>query len=160
MTVDSKAYRFAIGKFATGVTVILSGEEGDEHGMTASAVTSVSLDPVLLLICVDKKAEMVDRLREAGSFSVNILTEEQSHLSNYFAGFWDESGDPEFEFLSLNNVPILKDALASLACTTYEIIEGGDHFIFMGEVTAIEDSAPEGAKPLLYYKGGYYKLTE
>ncbi len=159
MTIDSKTYRSAIGQLATGVTVILTGTEGNEHGMTASAVTSVSLDPVLLLVCVDKKAEMATKLRENGSFSVNILTQSQSDLSNYFAGFWDESGDPDFKFSRYNGVPILGDALASLACNVYEVLEGGDHDIFIGEVTAVEDDAPEGTQPLLYYRGGYYNLT-
>lgn len=160
MTIDSKAYRYAIGKFATGVTIVLTGDAGAEHAMTASAVTSVSLNPVLLLVCVDKGAEMHNQIREAGFFSINILTETQANLSNYFAGFWKEKTPPPFSFSQFNNVPILNDALTSLTCTVYEIFEGGDHYIFMGEVTAIKDDAPEDTKPLLYYKGGYSKLTE
>ena len=161
MTIDASEYRGIIGKFATGVTVVTTGVDGWLHGMTANAITSVSLDPLLLLVCVDKEAHTHDHLSHAGAFTVSILAEDQQDLSKTFA----TSNKPEEGRLQgvgyrigENGAPIIDGCLASIQCEVTERADGGDHTIFFGRVldAAIERDAP----PLLFYQGTYRKLDQ
>ena len=161
MSLESRTYRDIWGNFATGVTVITTDVEGQLHGMTANGVTSVSLDPLLMLLCVDKGARCHAQLRSAGSFGVSFLTRDQEELSNLFA----RGGDPEQGQLrgapfhtGPGGQPLLDAAMATLECTVKEILPGGDHDIFLAEAThgAIHD--PEAA-PLLFFRGGYRALA-
>jgi flavin reductase (DIM6/NTAB) family NADH-FMN oxidoreductase RutF len=156
LTIDIREYRRTIGLFATGVTVITAGVGEQIHGMTANSLTSVSLDPLLLLVCVDRRARMCAVIHEAGRFAVNILAAEQEPLSRHFAGRAVEGLDIAFD--DLNGVPVLSGALATLSCTVSEILEGGDHIIVMGAVEAFERRA-EPPPPLLYYSGGYHRIA-
>jgi flavin reductase (DIM6/NTAB) family NADH-FMN oxidoreductase RutF len=159
MTLDAKRYRNIIGQFATGVTIVTTAVDGWLHGMTANAITSVSLDPLLLLVCVDKEAHTHDHLNKAGAFTVNILGESQEDVSNTFAA----STKPEdgrlqgFEYrLGANGAPILEGCLSHIECKVTEQTEGGDHTIFIGQVLAAETY--QEAPPLLFYQGKYRKL--
>ena len=154
MAIDAARYRQIAGHFATGVTVITTAHDGWLHGMTANAVTSVSLNPLLLLICVDKTAHAHEQIAKAGRFAVNILTDEQEDISRTFAG------DAEPEQGSLRRVahrignhgsPILDDVLAYMECEVVDRCEGGDHTIYIGAVVG-GDLVDEGA-PLLFFRG-------
>jgi flavin reductase (DIM6/NTAB) family NADH-FMN oxidoreductase RutF len=161
VSIDSAQYRDIVGRFATGVTVVTTRNEGLYHGFTANAVTSVSLDPLLLLVCVDKTARAHEELVNADAFAVNILTREQEDLSNLFA----QRGEPVAENLrgvpsrpGVTGAPIIEAALAYLECETAERLEGGDHTIFLGRVVAGQGG--NDGSPLLYYHGKYRTIAD
>lgn len=159
MAIDAARYRQVIGHFATGVTVITTAHEGWLHGMTANAVASVSLNPLLLLVCVDKAANMHEQIEKAGRFGVNILTDEQEDISRTFAA----TTEPEQNALQgvayrmgEHGSPIIDDALAHMECEVAEAFEGGDHTIYLASVVSGE--VDEEGAPLLFYRGGYRRL--
>ena len=159
MTMDAAHYRQIIGHFASGVTVVTTAFNGRLHGMTANALTSVSLDPLLLLVCVDKAAHAHREFEEAGRFAVNMLTEDQEELSRLFA----ESNEPEEGRLGgaayhfgPNGTPVLDDCLAYLECEVADRCAGGDHTIFIG--AALHGEVLSEAPPLLFYRGGYRRV--
>src|SRR3989442_2699317 len=124
---DPKAFRRVLGLFATGVTVV-AAQHGDEiHGMTANAVTSVSLDPLLVLVCVGKHARMNQFIQGAGGFSINVLAEDQEPLSRYFSGAWPHQAPPEFRFVPWPGGPRLVWALAAVGCVVDQRVEAGYH---------------------------------
>ena len=157
MPFDSQLQRRILGRFATGVTVVTTGKPGSYSAMTANAVASLSLDPPLLLVAVDKKAHMHGELQNHRYFAANVLTETQEALSRRFA----MKGAKEFADLALKiaetGAPIFADALAFLDCKVVDILPGGDHDIFIGEIVA--GDAKDG-KPLLYYCGKYARLPD
>jgi len=158
--VDPNDYKKTIGAFATGVTVVLTGELGNEYAMTANAITSLSLDPVLLLVCVGKEANMIEHIQMHNDFSVNILREDQEDYSIYFAGLWPEDApQPKFSFEARDGVPILNNCLAQLVCEVYQVYDGGDHYIVIGEVRDVT-LPEEEVTPLIYYRGTYYHQLE
>src|SRR2546428_2102095 len=129
--------RRAMGRFATGVTLITTRLGGELHGMTANAVASLSLDPMLVLVCVDKTADTHDILSKAGVFAVNILNKDQSYISNRFAKkeFDGAHGLDDLPHgFAATGAPIIQGALAYLDCRTITEHHGGDHTIFIGEV--------------------------
>jgi len=148
-----------MGMFATGVTIIAAGKEQYLHVMTANAITSLSLDPMLLLFCVGKEARMVAHLREYPQFTVNILRASQSDLSPYFAGMWKGEEPPHFEFAVWGDAARLKECAASIRCEVHEMAEGGDHAIVIGQVTGLWEG-DEPADPLIFYAGKYRQLAE
>jgi flavin reductase (DIM6/NTAB) family NADH-FMN oxidoreductase RutF len=157
-TLSSRAFRNVMGLFATGVTVIAAEIEGEIHGMTANAITSVSLEPMLILVCVQKNAHMAGVLRQTGQFSINILDEESADLSNFFAGIWPNPEPPPFTFEPWLGGPRLQGAIGCLGCRVTEFYEGGDHWIVIAEVIALY--RPDGtANPLLYFTGRYGKIS-
>ncbi|MDQ7843869.1 MAG: flavin reductase family protein [Armatimonadota bacterium] len=156
--VDPDRFRKVMGRFATGVTVVAAEHDGEMHGMTANAVTSVSLDPLLLLVCVGRRARMSRWLERAGGFTVNILTEDQEALSRYFAGTWPHAAPPEFRFVPWEGGPRLVAALAALGCRRERLIEAGDHRIVLGRVIALYEG-DAAAQPLLFYGGRYRRLS-
>jgi flavin reductase len=157
MTFDPKKQRQIMGHFATGVTVVTTDGEAGSHGMTANAVASLSLDPPLVLVAVDKRAALLDFLNTNRCFAINILRIDQEELSRRFA----TPGPKDFSDLDVTTAvtgsPILTDGLAFLDCRVYEVLPGGDHDIFIGEILAGE--CP-GGDPLLYYAGRYRRLAE
>ena len=157
MSIDKALFRQVAGSFASGVTVITTGSEGNFHGMTASAVASLSLDPPLVLVAVDKRGLMHAALREGRCFAVNVLTEAQEGLSRRFA----MSGPKEFGDLNwttaVTGAPVFEDVLAWADCRLADVLPGGDHDIFVGEVVA--GDARDG-RPLLYYAGKYRQIAE
>src|SRR5579885_3403965 len=158
MPIDRNELRRVMGHFATGVTVITTlSKEGKMHGLTANAISSLSLDPPLLLICVDKKAESYPCFEESKVFTVNILADDQEDISRRFA----VSGGEKFEGVAYrrgaNGAPILNGTLAHLECKLYAAYDGGDHTIYLG---LIEEAETREAKPLLFFRGGYRELGD
>ncbi|MFQ5421655.1 MAG: flavin reductase family protein, partial [Anaerolineae bacterium] len=126
--IDPREFRRTIGLFGTGVTVLASGEGDELRAMTANAVTSLSLEPMLLIACIHKKARIVANLNKGWGFSVNILRQEQQPLSNYFAGAWHEDEPPHFDFVPMDGGPRLVGCSASIGCRLNELLPGGDHW--------------------------------
>ncbi|MBX5465901.1 MAG: flavin reductase family protein [Firmicutes bacterium] len=149
---DARAFRQACGRFATGVTVITAEtEDGRLHGMTANAFSSLSLDPPLILVAVDKNATTHAVLHRAERFVVNILTTAQRHAAQFFA----QKEKTDWTHIALGRTPsgqrCLEGNLATLDCQLYPPpLEGGDHTIFVGKVEWVE--LGEG-DPLLFYSG-------
>jgi flavin reductase (DIM6/NTAB) family NADH-FMN oxidoreductase RutF len=149
-------FRRAMGRFTTGVTLITTRLGDEFHGMTANAVTSLSLDPMLVLVCVDKTADTHDILSKAGVFAVNILNKAQAEISNRFAKkeFDGAHGLDDLPHgFALTGAPIIEGALAYLDCRTITEHHGGDHTIFIGEVVEARELS-EG-EPLVFYRGKY-----
>lgn len=156
---DAARFRQIFGHFATGVTVVTTAVDGWLHGMTANAVTSVSLDPLLLLVCVDKTAHAHEQLSKAGRFGVNILAGEQEDVSRIFAA----TAEPEHGQLrgaayhyGRQGTPVLDGCLAYLECEVTEQVDAGDHTIFLGRV--LDGEVERESPPLLFYRGGYRGL--
>jgi 3-hydroxy-9,10-secoandrosta-1,3,5(10)-triene-9,17-dione monooxygenase reductase component len=155
MEFESREFRNILGAFATGVVIITTGKDPMFHGMTAQSFSSLSLDPPLVLVCVDKAASMVDFLNESKSFSVNILGASQEDAMWYFASK-DRPAPPE-EFADVEytigetGCPRLSNATTVLDCIVQNVLPGGDHDIFVGEVKAFVEQSPED--PILFYKG-------
>ena len=157
MTFDSKKQRQIMGQFATGVTVVTTDGKAGPHGLTANAIASLSLDPPLVLVAVEKRAHSLDYLTKNGCFAINILGVDQEEISRRFA----TPGPKDFAGLNITTAgttaPILSDCLAFVDCRVVEILPGGDHEIFVGEIVAGEY---HGGKPLLYFAGGYRHIAE
>lgn len=157
MAFDSQAQRRILGHFATGVTVVTAHLEGEIYGMTANAVTSLSLHPPLILVAVDKTATMHASLTASKHFAVNILHETQEHLSRRFAMRGPKEVSDLTWTTAASGAPILTDALAWVDCRLADVLPGGDHDIFIGEILA--GDCREGS-PLLYFGGKYRRLAE
>ena len=158
MAIDLRELRNVFGHFATGVTVITTKDSlGKPFGLTANAFSSLSLDPPLLLICVDKQVDCYACFEESKVFVVNFLSEEQEHLSRRFA----TKGIEKFEGVAWRagacGAPLLEGALGYLECQVANAYEGGDHTIYVGE---IQHATAAGDRPLLFFKGKYYRLPQ
>ncbi len=156
---DDKDFRSLMGQFATGVTVVTTNNEGVLHGMTANAFSSLSLDPLLLLVCVVRGNTCHGELTKADRFGINILSSAQEDVSNTFAG----RGEPEEGRLrgvpyrlGEHGVPLLDDTIAWVECRKADVLEGGDHDIFVGEALAGKLESEDD--PLLFFRGGYRNL--
>jgi len=156
--VDPRAYRAAMGVLPKGVTVIAAGAGADVHAMTASAVNSLSLEPLLVMFCLGKKAHMVAHIQREQGFSINVLRAGQRDLSTYFAGLWKRVTPPPFEFVPWIGGPLLKDCAAAVGCELHQMVEGGDHWIVIGRVIAVQQGAAP-VEPLVIYQGSYRELT-
>lgn len=152
---DSSAFRQAMGKFCTGVTVVTTTRGSDVVGMTANSFTSVSLEPPLVLVSVGKNLSMHEWIREAGSFGVTILSAAQVDASNYFAGKRTPEVEARLAYDWHETIPMLQGGLANLACRLWAEYDGGDHTLFIGEVLGLRTQDKSDA--LLYY-GGYRTL--
>lgn len=153
---DDKLMRTAMGRFATGVTIILSeNEHGEVRGMTANAFMSVSLDPKLILISVDNRANMKSIIEQAGKFSVNILADNQVNVSKQFAGQLKE--DIEIEFDLSHDTAVIEGSLVNIVCDVYDTVIEGDHTLFVGKVEHL--TVNEG-NPLIFNQGKYETLTK
>jgi flavin reductase (DIM6/NTAB) family NADH-FMN oxidoreductase RutF len=159
MALDPKSFRQTIGQFATGVTVIVAQMGEEVLAMTANAVSSLSLDPTLVLFCPAKKANMAQALDTLTGFSVNILREDQQALSTYFAGAWKEQPPPPFRFVPWAGAPRLEGCLAALGCERHQVVEAGDHWIVIGRVVALHQGL-EPRRPLLFYGGKYGRIDQ
>jgi|SRR5579872_944366 len=158
MAFDSRLQRKIMGRFATGVTVVTTAGAGGKGGLTANAVASLSLEPALILVAVDKRAGSHPEIKENGCYAVNILSIEQEEVSRRFAA----PGPKDFSGLNWKTVitgaPVLEDALGFVDCRLIEVLPGGDHDIFIGEIVAGE--AREDGQPLLYFSGKYRRLED
>lgn len=155
MAVSPEAFRSALRKFTSGVTIVTVAVDGELHGMTASSFASVSLVPPLVLVCLDKTSRTLELVAQTGVFAVNVLRGDQQEASQAFA----RPGSKPFGSIShrrgSNGAPLLDDAIAVLECSTYRVFEAGDHEVVLGEVTA---TAVSGGDPLVYYDGAYRSL--
>ena len=151
-------FRRVLGHFATGVTIVTTCD-GDARpsGLTVSAFASLSLDPPLVLVCVDHKSQTYPALRESGHFAVNVLTAGQEALSRRFASTQLDKFDGLAYRISELGLPLLAAALAHLECVTLSTHVAGDHTIFVGRV---ERAGVDAGEPLLYYCGRYSRLGE
>jgi flavin reductase (DIM6/NTAB) family NADH-FMN oxidoreductase RutF len=156
--VDPDTFRATLGRFASGVTVLTAVDAaGRDHGMTVSAFCSLSLDPPLVLACVDRQASMHDVLAEGTPFVVNVLAAGQEALSRRFA-----TGDPGDRFAGVGygraggGAALLDGVLAWLDCRVAARLPGGDHSVVVGAVH--EAGTNDAARPLLYYRSGYASL--
>jgi flavin reductase (DIM6/NTAB) family NADH-FMN oxidoreductase RutF len=160
---DIRTFRDVIGRFATGVTVVTTTDGDSAVGMTANAVSSVSLDPFLVLVCVDKLTLAHEHLNDADGFAVNILAQGQGELSTFFASTGrGEEGDAMGGFpyqLSDRGTPLLDGTIGWLDCRPWQRYDGGDHTIVVGEVRGLALTQPD-VDPLLFFAGGYRQLGE
>ena len=157
MPIDKDLFRAVLGCFASGVTIVTTTDEhGDDHGMTVSAFSSLSLEPPLVLVCLDHKASVWPAFATAEHFAINILSSTQEALSRRFAS---KDGD-RFEgggfTRGASGVALLDDTLASIECHVMSRVAQGDHSIVIGSVEA---GTTRDLQPLLYYRGGYASLT-
>lgn len=156
--IDAPTYRSILGRFATGVTVLTARDQtGRDHGMTVSAFCSVSLDPTLVLCCVEKIAVMHNVIASASQFAINILSSEQESIARRFAEELDDRFDGLGYARGISGCALLDGILAYVECTVVDRFGGGDHLIVLGEVFAGSTAVHDG-RPLLYYRGGYAQL--
>ena len=150
---DSAHYRQVLGHFATGVTVVTAMHDGAPAGLSVNSFTSVSLEPPLVAFCVTRTSATWPKIRDAGWFCVNILSENQEGVSRVFA----TRGVDKFRGMgwhpSVSGAPVLAGVLAWIDCTVEAEYEAGDHVLVLGRVRAL-DVAAEG-RPLVFYRGGY-----
>ena len=150
---DSRAFRTALGRFSTGVTVVTAAVNDGVHGMTANAFTSVSLDPPLILVSIGLQARMHGHLLQGTRFGVSVLSQDQVLHAWHFAGRPQEGWQPVFSWR--NEVPLVADALAHFACTVETAYPGGDHTLFLGRV---ENLWHRDGSPLTFYRGHFFGL--
>lgn len=155
VAVDESRFKQAMSYFASGVTVVTTEHAGHRYGVTVSAFASLSLNPPLVLICVEKSVRAHDVIPKAERFAINVLTEEQETVSNRFAAKVDDRFAGIATHEGQLGVPLIDGALASIECRLHDTLAGGDHTIFIGEVvnTEIRDAAP-----LIYFRSGYRGL--
>jgi flavin reductase (DIM6/NTAB) family NADH-FMN oxidoreductase RutF len=186
MAIEKNFFRQIMGRFVTGVTIVTTRENGRPAGLTVNAFSSVSLDPPLILVCVDLTSSVLPSLRDSGVFAVNILTTEQEYLSRCFA----TASEDRYQhfchadyYTAATGAPIIEGTLAFIDARIVAEYPGGDHIIFLGQVEAMgadgqvayvdellhaqatitghEESATDGkSQPLGYYRGQYRHLTE
>jgi flavin reductase (DIM6/NTAB) family NADH-FMN oxidoreductase RutF len=160
-TLTSQLFRRVVGHFATGITVVtVEREPGLVHGMTANSFTSVSLDPLMISICVDHNARLLSFLEVQGRFGVNILKDTQQIVSEHFAKPMQDYDANErlgirFRWTD-TGIPLLEESLARLACNVVAKHPAGDHTLFLAEV---ESMGLGHGSPLLYYLGKYTRLS-
>jgi flavin reductase (DIM6/NTAB) family NADH-FMN oxidoreductase RutF len=158
MAVDADAFRRALGQFAAGVTVVTTRDgAGRPLGLTVTAFSSLSLDPPLVLVCVDNRSEANQGLRASGLFGVSVLAEEQAEVSRRCA----VPGTHKFEdgewVPGPQGLPLVAGAIARLECALRSDLPGGDHTIYVGEVLTAD---VPGGRPLLYWSAGYRRLDD
>jgi flavin reductase (DIM6/NTAB) family NADH-FMN oxidoreductase RutF len=158
MPVDSSEFRRILGHWTTGVAVVATmSESGQPRGLTANSVASVSLEPPLVLVCIEHGADTHGSIRAAGYFSISVLPQSAERTARRFAGaVTEEKFDGIAYHAEVTGAPILDDALAWVDCRLHETYSGGDHTIFVGAVVA--GDAREG-EPLVYYRGGFNRLV-
>lgn len=151
-------FRRTLGCFATGVTIITATDEnGKPRGLTANAFSSLSLDPTLILVCVDHRSDTFPVMGRAEAFAVNILGEEQREISQRFARKGEDKFDGVPHHLGQTGSPVIDGSLAVIECLRRDAYEAGDHTIFIGNVQHIEHNP---GKPLLFFRGNYASLPE
>ena len=157
MPFDADQFKKTMSQFASGVSVVTAEEGNDLYGITVSAFSSLSLDPPLVLICIDKSVKSHDGIASAGHFAVNILSADQEEVSNRFASrAEDKFAGIETTKGSLGD-PLITGAVATMQCRLHSTLDGGDHTIFVGQVV---ESHVADAWPLLYFRGGYRRLSQ
>ena len=151
---DDRLFRNAMGKFATGVTIIVTEINNEAHGMTANAFMSVSLDPKLVVISIKENARMLSKIQQAKKFSVNILSSSQEEISKIFSG---QIQNRQVTFGRLADTPVIPGAIAQIVCEVSAEHVEGDHTLFIGKVIDIQ---VEDEDPLLFFNGKYRSLEK
>jgi flavin reductase (DIM6/NTAB) family NADH-FMN oxidoreductase RutF len=158
MSIGTDEFRSALGRFASGITVVTTKDaNGRFFGITVSAFCSVSLEPPLVLVCIENTTGSHHALKETGGFVVNILRENQADLSERFAAFLPDKFDAVEFRLGLGGLPVLENVLANLECRLVNSYDGGDHTIFVGEVTLATINEGE---PLVHWRGNYREIKD
>jgi flavin reductase (DIM6/NTAB) family NADH-FMN oxidoreductase RutF len=156
MPIDEAAFKLAMSQFASGVTIVTTEHEGKQYGMTVASFASLSLRPPLVLICIEKSVKSHDAIAAAGVFGVNILTADQSDISGRFASKIDDKFSGVATSRGTLGVPLITRALCSIECRVRDQLPGGDHSIFVGEVT---EAHVDDGTPLVYYRSGYHRIA-
>lgn len=154
---DDRAFRDALGRFASGVTIVTTVLDGDDHAMTASAFSSVSLDPPQVLVCSSRSSRFHEAVLASGRWGISILSQDLEAVSAHFARrgrSLTEQFDGVAYHRGASGVPLIDGALAWLECSTAALYDGGDHSILLGDVTAARVHDDQDA-PLLYYRSHY-----
>ncbi len=158
--VSAGRFREALAHFATGVAIVTAPGPDGPHGVTVNAFASLSLDPALVLICIERNRYSHTVLERAGIFAVNVLASGQEQLSRFFSSTTRPEGPGAFEGIPYrpgrSGAPVIDGCLASLECRITARHPGGDHTIFVAEVLAAEVTL--GLRPLLYYNRAYHTL--
>ena len=159
MTIDSRAFRDALGRFATGVCVV-TAVDGPERviGMTVNSFSAVSLEPPLVLWAIQRDSDRFHAFENAGGFGISVLSHEQEALSTRFAQKDDYYLSPDSYRLGGGGQAVLNQCICSFECRTWQLVEGGDHIIMIGEVMEMDTGA--GDEPLLFYGGQYRGLSK
>lgn len=156
MPISKDEFRHALGRFASGVTVVTTKDSsGRLHGITVSAFCSVSLEPPLILVCIENNTGSHYAFEQSNAFVVNILREDQQYISDRFASYLpDKFAEVEYH-LGIDDLPVLENVLANLECRLVNSHASGDHTIYVGE---IERAMINDSQPLVYWHGNYRKL--
>jgi flavin reductase (DIM6/NTAB) family NADH-FMN oxidoreductase RutF len=159
--IDSDTFRRVMGHFVTGVTVVTALDGARPFGITVNALSSVSLDPPLVMVALDRRRFLTPIVRAAGRYAVSILSEDQQALSDCFAGAPVEPGRLDFCGASWHagptGLPLLDGAIATLECTVVGTFSAGDHDLFIGHVDSLAND-PEHPMPLIYYRRRYLRI--
>lgn len=157
-SVGSNDFRQALGRLAAGVSVITTVDrDGRKLGLTATAVTSVSLDPPLVLACIDNRSRTIEAIEDGARFIIHFLAADQAGLASQFASRSDDKYAGVDYQLTAEGCPRLAGVLASVECVTYAWYPGGDHTILIGRVVDVQTSDSDSA-PLLYFRGQYLRV--
>lgn len=160
-SITSDQFRRASGLWATGVSIVTTVDSaGKPYGLTMNAVTSLSLNPPMFIVCVDNNSDTLAPMRDSKVFCINVLASAQQDLSNRFA----KKGEEKFTGVAYGRgttgAPVLEGALLSIECIVSDIVAGGDHQIMLGEVRRIITNDADGVEPLLYFGGRYAAVAK
>lgn len=161
--VDVRSFREVVGRFATGVLVATTRSGGVDHAMTVNSFTSVSLDPLLVLICAERISRFRDAVLDAGTWAVSVLSADAIPLARRLAvrgrPLDGQLDDVPHHPGRHTRLPILDEAVAAVECRTYAVHDAGDHEIVLGRVLGVSTPSP-GTPPLIYHRGGYRTLPD
>lgn len=166
MDLGSDTFRLVMGRFATGVTVVTTLSGGLPQGITVNALSSVSLEPPLVMVALDRRRFITPMVREHGRYAINVLGDRQQGLSDCFAHAAVKPGREDFCGAAWHpgptGLPLLDGAIATLECTVVETFSAGDHDLFIGRVDTLDDGGPaaEGMGPLLYFRRRYLHIEQ
>ena len=165
-TIEGARFRQVMGRFATGVTVVTTFADGQPQGITVNALSSVSLEPPLVMVALDRRRFITPMVRANGRYAVNVLGEDQQALSDCFAHAAVRPGREDFCGAAWHpgttGLPLLDGAIATLECTVVQTFSAGDHDLFIGRVDALDDGDPaaEAVGPLLYFRRRYLRIEQ
>ncbi len=154
MPISPAEFRQTLSRWPSGVTVVSMRDGDAEHGITVSAFSSLSLEPPLIGVAIARRARAHDFLERLPRFAVSVLREDQRHLSDRFAGRLVELDDPPFE--PFDELPVVRGAVAHIACTIVQRLPVGDHTLYVGQIDAAQVS---DEAPLAYHRGGYHRIS-
>jgi len=161
MSFTAREFRDALGLFPTGVAIVTTVDaQGQPAGITVNSFTSVSLDPPLILVSIARTSRSFDLFNAVGHFAVNLLREEQRHVSTAFASPTADRFGAVRHRSGHGNVPLIEAHLVAFECETYARYEGGDHVLLLGKVLRLSTDPTLPPKPLLYFRGQYRELSE